>query len=283
MTLAYRFGLSKMVAADSTRWLDSCRRAEAQGYDIVLVPDHLGTAAPFSAAVAAAQATGLRVGTYALNAAFYRTALLAREVATASALTAGRFELGVGTGYLRAEFEAVGLDPGSPGDRVGDLTRILTGLGERTNESRSTPVLVAGNGDRVLRLAATHADIVSFLGMRYDPTVPGGLRPLTTDEFATRVAFFDAAAGARSAAIERNIAIRAVLVTDDRAATLRTLARTRFRLPVEILDDLPILLVGTVEQIADRIEQLRDRFGITYFAIPDLHQEAFAPVLDKLR
>ena len=76
------------------------------GYDVLLVPDHLGTVAPFPALVAAAQATSRpRVGTFVLNAGFWNPVLLAREAATVDALTDGRLELGLGTGYVRDAHE----------------------------------------------------------------------------------------------------------------------------------------------------------------------------------
>lgn len=282
MTRPFRFGISVMAAPADREWVAAGVRAESQGYDILLVPDHLTTPAPFPFALAAAHATGLRVGTYVLNTGLYPAALLTREIVTVAGHTAGRFELGLGTGYLPQEFAAVGVDPGSPRDRVDDLARALdavrTALGGRTD----VPILVAGNGNRVLRLAARHADIVSFLGMRYDPSAAGGLSPLGQRAFADRIAYFDRVAADRSAAIERNLTLRAVVVTDDRDAALRALTR-RFRLPAEVLADLPILLAGTVPEIAKQVEDLRERFGISYFAVPDRYQDEFAPVVELLR
>ncbi|MBF6146409.1 TIGR03621 family F420-dependent LLM class oxidoreductase [Nocardia nova] len=282
MTRAFRFGISIMAAPADREWIAAGVRAESQGYDIVLVPDHLTTPAPFPFAVAATHATRLRVGTYVLNAGLYPTALLTREITTVTGHTAGRFELGIGTGYLPQEFTAVGVDPGSPRDRVDDLARAVdaarTALGARTD----VPILVAGNGNRVLRLAARHADIVSFLGMRYAPSSAGGLIPLGQRAFAERVAYFDRVAADRTGSIERNLTLRAVVVTDDRDAALRALTR-RFRLPAEVLSDLPILLVGTIPEIAKQVQDLRERFGISYFAVPDRHQDEFAPVVELLR
>lgn len=282
MTRAFRFGVSIMSAPADREWVAAGARAASQGYDILLAPDHLTTPAPFPFAVAAAHATPLRVGTYVLNSGLYPAALLTREIATVAGHTAGRFELGLGTGYLPQEFAAVGVDPGSPRDRVDDLARALDAARAALGGRADVPILVAGNGNRVLRLAARHADIVSFLGMRYDPAAAGGLSPLGQRAFAERVAYFDRVAADRSAAIERNLTVRAVVVTDDRDAALRALTR-RFRLPAEVLADLPILLVGSIAEIATQVEGLRERFGISYLAVPDRHQDEFAPVVELLR
>src|SRR5919106_6594883 len=99
MSRPFRFGASMIVPAPAEEWRTKCRRAEELGYDVILVPDHIGMVAPFPALVAAAEATERpRLGTFVLNAGFWNPALLAREVATTDALTGGRLELGLGTG-----------------------------------------------------------------------------------------------------------------------------------------------------------------------------------------
>jgi len=89
---------------------------------VITVADHLGMPAPFPALVAAAEATERpRLGTFVLNTGFWNPALLAREVATTDALTGGRLELGLGTGYVQEEHETAGLPWGSPRERVDHL------------------------------------------------------------------------------------------------------------------------------------------------------------------
>lgn len=88
MPRPFRFGVSLLTAAPAGKWRATCRRAEELGYDVVLVPDQLGTVAPFPAPVAAAEATERpRLGTFVLNAGFWNPALPAREVATTDART----------------------------------------------------------------------------------------------------------------------------------------------------------------------------------------------------
>lgn len=144
------------------------------------------------------------------------------------------------------------------------------------------PLLIAGNGNRVLRLAAEYADIVGFIGMRYDPTSPGGLRLISTEEFAERVAYFEEVVGARSAEVERNLLIQAVVVTDDRDAAIRHIQQTQLPIPLEELERSPLLLIGSVEQIIGQVQEIRDRYGISYLTVMDAHQEAFRPVVEVL-
>src|SRR5689334_3204339 len=125
----FRFGVNLLAPAPLEEWRAKCRRAEELGYDVILVPDHLGMPAPFPALVAAAAATERpRLGTFVLNAGFWNPALLAREVATTDALTGGRLELGLGTGYVEAEHETAGLPWGSPGERVDHLRHTVEEL-----------------------------------------------------------------------------------------------------------------------------------------------------------
>jgi RNA polymerase sigma factor (sigma-70 family) len=54
---AFRFGVNLLEMSSEAGWAATCRRAEALGYDVVMVADHLGMPAPFPALVAAAAAT----------------------------------------------------------------------------------------------------------------------------------------------------------------------------------------------------------------------------------
>lgn len=141
MARPFRFGVNLMSPAPAGEWRAKCRRAEELGYDVILAPDHLGMPAPFPALVAAAEATERpRLGTFVLNAGFWNPALLAREVATTDALTDGRLELGLGTGYVQAEHETAGL----PGVRrvsawtiSGVRSRSWSGFSARRTSSHS--------------------------------------------------------------------------------------------------------------------------------------------------
>lgn len=57
MTRPFRFGVNMVTPASGADWRKRCARAEELGYDVILVPDHLGMVAPFPALVAAAEAT----------------------------------------------------------------------------------------------------------------------------------------------------------------------------------------------------------------------------------
>ena len=102
MVKDFRFGVGLQAARRQRSVQDWARRAEGMGYDVVHMADHLYTTAPFPMMTAMAMATEkLRVGTFVLNAGFYRPALLARDVTSLRDLSGGRFDLGLGAGYVK--------------------------------------------------------------------------------------------------------------------------------------------------------------------------------------
>ncbi|MET8684385.1 LLM class F420-dependent oxidoreductase [Streptomyces sp. NPDC004732] len=293
MTRPFRFGVNMVTSAGGEEWAKKCRRAEELGYDVILVPDHLGAPAPFPALVAAAGATERpRVGTFVLNAGFWNPALLAREVATTDALTGGRLELGLGTGYVKPEHDAAGLPWGSPGERVDHLRRTMEELDKLLGSAEHQPqplqkprppLLVGGNGDRMLRLTAEHADIAAFTGAKAVPgDTSGTLRHLTAEELDERVAVYHRFAADRAEPAELNLLIQLVEVTDDRRATARPLLQHVPHLTEETALQLPILLIGTVRQMADQLRAQRERYGFSYITVLESSFEAFGAVIEEL-
>ncbi len=146
------------------------RRAEDLGFDSVWLSDHLiysfrrygadpapiETLEPMTTLAGLAEVTDrVRLGTLVLCAPFRRPSVLARMAATVDALSGGRFELGLGAGWLKDEFEAFGLEFEATGRRFEVLEETLVALSDRG----SVPLWVGGKGGpRMLRLAASLAD-----------------------------------------------------------------------------------------------------------------------------
>jgi len=97
---------------------DQARRAEAVGFNSVWVMDHvfiqragrrvLAHEPLLSLAQVAAATTRVRLGSLVLCHAFRHPGQLAREASSLADLSAGRFVLGLGTGWHKAEFDALG-------------------------------------------------------------------------------------------------------------------------------------------------------------------------------
>lgn len=303
----FRFGVSLRFPATREEWRAKGRRAESLGYDILHVSDHLDAMSPPLTAIAfAAEATErIRIGTFVLNNDFRHPALLAREVAALDLLSGGRFELGLGAGHMEAEYRAAGLafDPGPVrlarlGESLAVIGRLLAGEevsveGEHYRFDRYTsaplpaqakvPLLVGGNSRQVLRLAARHVDIVSFIGFFH----PEGGRRVNLSHFTAeglddRLAIVREAAGDRFASRELNALIQSVVMTNDREReAAKWAARTPGVTAAQFLES-PFVLFGTVAEMAEQLRQRRDRFGLSYFVVFEPAMEAFAAVIAEL-
>ncbi|GLW35980.1 LLM class F420-dependent oxidoreductase [Actinoplanes regularis] len=303
----FRFSCNVFGVETHEAFIDRCRLVERLGYDTLFAPDHVGAPAPFPVLVAAANATErLRVGTLVLNAAFWNPALLARDIATTDILTGGRLEVGLGAGYMKSEFDAAGVawEPfGTRVDRMAETIQVLehwfrtgdhAGLpGGRAPQPvqrhgfhhSGPPLIVGGNGDRVLTLAAEQADIVAVTGIyQVKGEKPGTSRLGTAAEAEERVRFVQKQAGARADEIEWNILVQRVVQTTDRRAAAESLAaQFTFDMAVDEVLETPFLLIGTVDEMAEQVLRNRERFGFSYYTVHDPHLEAFAPVIEALR
>ncbi|MEZ0054020.1 putative F420-dependent oxidoreductase [Mycobacterium sp. MAA66] len=273
MAKDFRFGLSLRSTGSRAAVQDAAQRGEALGYDVLLVPDHLGAPAPFPVLATAAAATDtMHLGTFVFNACFYKPALLARDIAAMQKLTDGRFETGLGAGYVREEFDAAELPFPSAGQRVEYMAHVTSYLRTQLPE---VPVMIAGAGDKLLTVAATHAQIIGLTGGR--PTTEN------PDPLAERISFVRNAAGARFDELELNLAITAVPID---GSGIPDLSITRRFLPdlsdAELLKTPGVLSGGTAD-IADRVRQLRDEYGISYIIVQQQHADTFAKVIAELR
>ena len=270
----FRFGVGVTRAGSLGSVQEAARRAEDLGFDVMHVPDHLGGPAPFPVMTAIALAApALRVGTFVINSAFYRPALLARDVAALHELTGGRFELGLGTGYVKAEFDAAGLRYPSAGERVDHLRETTEYMAAQLPD---VPIMIAGNGDRVLRIAARTADIVGLTGGDR-PAEPGD------DPLAERIEFVRAVAGDRFADLELNVAVTAMPVDETGQPDLAIARRSLPGLSDEQLLRHPGVLSGSTDEIAERLRGYRDTYGISYVIVQARHVETFAKVIALLK
>lgn len=275
MDKQFRFGVGLHAVRSAAVLAETARRLEGFGFDVLNVPDHLGAPAPFPALMAAAAATStIRLGTYVLNACFYKPALLTRDIADVDLLSGGRLEVGLGAGYARREFEAAELPFPSAARRIDYLEHVTTYVAAH---QPGVPILIAGHGDRLLTVAARHASIIGLTGGR----VAG--KDGAEDPLAERISFVRAAAADRFDALELNLAITGV-PTDGSGVPDVSLAR-RFAptLSDEELLATPAVLSGSAHDMADTLREYRRRYGVSYFSVQQDHAEAFAEVIAALR
>ena len=267
----FRFSIGIHSAKSGAALRDKARRLEDAGFDAIHLPDHLGAPAPFPVLTAiAAATTTVRLGTYVLNAGFYKPALLARDAGAVDDLSDGRLDLGLGAGYVREEFEAAELPYPSAGQRVDYLEHVTTYLKKHLP---SVPILIAGNGNRLLTLAAQQADIIGLTGANEHGA---------DDALAERIEFVRAAAGDRFGDLELNLAITGVSDSSGKP----DLTMTRRYVPGlsdEQLLALPSVLGGSPRDIADTLRGYRETYGLTSVTVQQHHAETFAKVIAEFR
>ncbi|MGW5938014.1 hypothetical protein ACWIG3_01300 [Streptomyces celluloflavus] len=142
------------------------------------------------------------------------------------------------------------------------------------------PLLIGGNGPRMLRLAARHAQIAAFAGARQAPGKPEGtLELLPAERLAATVAAYQEYAAGRPEPAELNVLVQRVHITEDRRSIARKLAAQGLGLDEDQILDAPTMLIGTPTQMAGQLREHRARFGFSYITV----LEAFAPVIEELR
>lgn len=305
----FRFGVSVRHARSRAEWAEKARKIEDLGYSTLTVPDHLtDLMAPMPALVSAAEATKhLRVGTNVLNNDLRHPVLVAREAATVDLLTDGRFQLGLGAGSIQSEYDQAGLafDTGRERvDRLAEAVTVIKGLlkGEQVTfagrhfrvtghmiaplpvQKPHPPILIGGNGRRLLTLAAREADIVGFSGITFrrggaDPADLSGWRVPAVDE---RMRLVREAAGDRYRQLELNALVQRVIVTNDRRGAAEELTRRWVQLTADELLASPYVLIGTLDQMIEDLQARRQRWDLCYYTVPADCVDAFAPIVARL-
>ncbi len=290
-----RFGLTTALPRPAAESREFARAVEAAGFDVLTFPDHLvPSAPPFAGATAAALATErLHVGTLVLNNDFRHPVDTAREAAGVASVTDGRFELGIGAGHMKSEYDAAGIpfdDSVVRVSRLEESARLIRSLldGEAVDFDGAhyrvhadagslvavpptrVPMLIGGNGTRVLQLAGALADIVGLAGFGHNRNATKvELTHFDAGGLANRIAVVRDAAGRRFDEIELNALIQFVVHTDDLEASAAELAAVFGGISPEFVLDSPFVLLGTHEQMAETLAERQRRFGVSYWTVFD--------------
>jgi probable F420-dependent oxidoreductase len=301
----FRFAVVAAAAPSGVEWAELARRAEGLGFALFTMPDHFDSVlAPAPALAAAASATTtIRLGVSVFANDFRQPAVLAKEAATLDLLSGGRFELGIGAGWLKTEYDQAGIPFGAPGERVTRLFEAvhvikgLWGVGPfsfagkhytidgldgfpKPLQQPYPPIYIGGGGKRLLEFASREADIV---GLLFKALPEGGVDVTddNPDALERKLGWVRAAAGERFAQLELATLIQRVIVTDDRAGEIAKLA-SEWGLPVTQIEHSPYFLIGSVDQIVERLLELRARYGLTHVSVFQWDMEALAPVVARL-
>jgi probable F420-dependent oxidoreductase len=310
----FRFGVIGEGIRSAGELLAEARRAEALGYSTLLLRDHFvpepfgDQLAPMVALAAAAGATRtLRVGTLVLDNDYRHPVLLAKEAATLDLLSGGRFELGMGAGWLREEYRRAGMPFDAPGVRVGRLEeslRVVKGLlagpavtfkgGHYTVDGITgfpapvqrprPPILVGAGSRRMLGIAGREADIVGILPRALPAgTISGDLSERSAAAVAEKVGWVREAAGERFGEVELSMVVSVRLARDHREAAERLAAEQGWggAAAGRVLE-MPSVFLGSVERIVDQMQARRERYGFSYHVVSDGAMDTIAPVVERL-
>jgi probable F420-dependent oxidoreductase len=168
-------------------FVELAQTAERLGYRTLYLPDHVLPPAPYGAtyggvyeplvtlAHIAARTSTIRLGTSVLVLPLRSPFVVAKQVATLDRLSGGRAVLGVGVGWDRTEFAAVGADFATRGARTDEDIALLRHLFRDGGAfqgrfhhveqgvfapvpAQPVPIMVGGTSEAALRRAAALAD-----------------------------------------------------------------------------------------------------------------------------
>ena len=304
----FRFGLACSKGRSRKDFTAFAKKAEDLGYATLFVPDHFvdhDLAPTIALAHAAAVTETLRVGTFVLGNDYKHPVVCAREMASLDLLSDGRLELGIGAGWMTADYEKAGIPLDRPGVRIARLAEsitILKGLfapgpftfhGEHYQVTeldgmpkpvqQPVPFFVGGGAPKILALAAREAQIIGInanlrSGSDSAPDVAQSMTPQATDQ---KVGWVREAAGDRYDDLELQALVGFVHVTDDATQVLKGIADA-FGVTVADARVAPPCLVGSVDDISASLEERRERWQMSYHVIDDNSIDTFAPIVARL-
>lgn len=300
----FRFSILAGAAKTRQEWLTKARRAEELGYSALLVTDHMvETEVDLpTALMAAADATSLRIGAQVFCTDFRHPVVLARQAANLDLFSEGRFQLGLGCGYLAEEYQQTGIPLDPAGIRISRFAEALEIIKAYFREDQVTfsgqyfqvhnlktviktvqkphpPIYIGGGGKRVLSIAAREADIVG-LAARNNAHGLDWISSLPTANFE-KLQWIREAAGARFSALEFSATIFIAVVTDHPQPVAQQIGG-HLGLSADQLFECSHALLGSVDQIVDELQKRRELFGISCIEVVETHMEALAPVVARL-
>jgi len=303
----FRFGVQISQAPSAAAWRDRARKIEDLGYSTLYMPDHFDQElAPLPAiAMAAAHTTSLRIGALVFDNDYKHPAILAKEATTIDLLSDGRLELGIGAGWLKTDYDKLGLPYDANAVRVDRfeeavhvIKQCFTGepFGFDGTHYRITdyagwplpvqkpgpPILIGGGGKRVLSIAGREADIVGVNpNLRAGEVGPDAIRSSLKDETDKKIQWVREAAGDRWDDIEIQMRFFVARVTDDRMGMAQAMAPA-FGVEPEAALEAGSALVGSENEIIEQLQRRREEWALSYVVVGDDNVDEFAPIVAKL-
>jgi probable F420-dependent oxidoreductase len=323
-TKPFRFSLQSFNTESPQSWRNLIAKTEALGYSSFQLADHFLSAGPAlegtfhppqglaalpAIAMALEQTTTLRVGCRVFCNDYHHPLMLAKEAATMDYLSGGRFEFGLGAGWIKNEYEAIDLPFDEFPERFSRFAETIHAYkafmsGEPLNVDGQTikwsgfhgtptpaqtpypPIMIGGGSKKILTFAGQEADVVSLnFNNRAVILGPDGMTSGLADATAKKIEWVRAGAGERFEQLELEIGAYNTVITDHQAPTANAIADALGMSAEDILTH-PHCLIGSVDFICEELIRRREAYGISYIAVLDDGEnnmaEVFAPVVARL-
>jgi probable F420-dependent oxidoreductase len=298
------------LSTDARKWAADLRHIEDLGFHSVVVSEHYSHGWAMDALTAMnfalASTTRLRAMPLVLNNDLHHPGILAKAIATADFLSAGRAAVGIGAGFLQGDYQALGAVYDAPLVRIHRLLEALQIITEffsgspvtfdgyhykldglealpRPAQTPRPPILVGGGGAKMLVLAGRYADIAGVhwrKGRRaFDENAADELSRASIDKKIRTVLAAASSAGRSAPDIQfscYDVNIGGVQVTPIRPSLSDYIAAH----PLDFADS-PTLLHGDVEKCLDDLRRWREELGISYWYLGE-HVDAVAPLVVRL-
>jgi probable F420-dependent oxidoreductase len=287
--------------------LAKVRACEAGGLAAVHVPDHFYVPGPrrgdgglgeswTTLAALAASTEQIRLGGAVMCNLFRHPCLTAQIAATVDQISGGRLELGMGAGWMQTEFDRTGIPFPRPGQRIAMLAEALEVVlpalsGEPVSfEGRfyrvrdfqvkpasvqrpRPPLHIGGSGDKLLGIAARHAEIVSLAPIARTGIDRAEVLAFTPERVRERVGFLRRAAeraGRDPAGIEvlNFVSVFQVAESDEETRRLLDGLAGFFQADADALRRHPLVLAGTPARIAEEFAGRREQWGVDSLMVP---------------
>jgi FMNH2-dependent dimethyl sulfone monooxygenase len=286
-----RFGIMLHTTAEYANWDNLsaiASEAERLGYDSLYVNDHFyldrSIHGPYPEcwtvlSAIAASTNRVRLGTYVLCNQFRHPSLLAKMTATLDAISRGRLNLGIGSGWFRGEHLAFGFEWGSHATRIARLRESLELMKKLWTEDHVTyngkyyhvkdaslepkpiqkphpPILIGGSSKEIKELIAKEADgWIPVLPSQEQLTqgihdIGQAMTLLGRDTKRLHVAF-------GASALPNYYGI-IVAETDEQVKKMAGQLAQRIGKPLEMDEGATASIMGTPGRCITRIEQLRE-------------------------
>ena len=303
----FRFGVQCGGEIQGPAWRELAKKIEGLGYETLYLPDHFidTVLAPLPAmAIAAEATTTLRVGALVMDNDYKHPAILAKETATIDVLSGGRTELGIGAGWMKVDYDALGISYDSAGTRIARLDeglQVIKGCfsGEAFSFSgdhytitdytatpkpaqAKIPILIGGGGPKILGLAGREADIIGINpNLRMGAITADAATSASGEETLKKIDYIKAGAGDRFDDIELQIRYFVHAIVEDRQGFAESMAPAFDATAADLLGS-GAALFGTIPEMIDTLVQRREEWGVTYIVVGNDFFEQFAPVVDAL-